>query len=182
VLRAHIDINDPSAVGEIAKNINIHLEMSPTGTKTYLNNEDVSEQIREPDIGEIVSTISSYARVREIMVRKQREIAKTGGVVMDGRDIGTAVLPDADLKFFLEADVETRAHRRYDELRNKGVQTNLSNTKEEIQLRDHLDSTRDVSPLKAAPDAYYINTSNLSIEEQVEAVLTKIRNYLKNID
>ena len=130
--------------------------------------------IRLPQVTQVISQISAYKEVREIMKNKQRQLAREGGVVMDGRDIGTVVLPDADVKIFMDASVEERTQRRLDELRSKGVKIDREQIREEIVRRDQLDSTRDVAPLKPAPDAHVLDTSDLTVEEQVQRVLTII--------
>ena len=177
ILRRHINLGDQEAVIRIVLEINIQLKMKENGLRTFLNDEDVSEAIRAPEIDEVISIISSNIRLREIMVEKQRKIAQAGGIIMDGRDIGTVVLPNAHIKIFMQADLDSRAKRRYEELCEKGIKTPLTKIKNEIELRDHLDSTRETSPLIPATDAHIIDTTHLSIDEQVHAVLNIIHDY-----
>lgn len=175
VLRAGVDVNDRIKVQQVADQSEIRLEQSPNGQVTYLNGEDVSGEIRLPEITQVISIISAYPRLRQVMVAKQRAIAENGGVVMDGRDIGTVVLPDAELKIFMDASVEERARRRFKELEARKIDVDLEAIKKEIEERDRLDSSRDASPLKPADDAIVIDTSNKSIDEQVQEVLKFIQ-------
>ena len=137
----------------------------------FVNDEDVTEAIRQTDVTKQVSLVSSHALVREEMVARQQEIAKTDHVVMDGRDIGTVVLPDAPLKIFLVATAEERALRRYNEETSKGMDVSLKELTDDLIARDHYDTTRSVSPLRKAKDAIEIDSTTLSIEEVVEKVL-----------
>lgn len=141
----------------------------------YMDQEDVSEQIRTHKVSNNVSLVSSYLSVREECVKIQRSIAETSNVVMDGRDIGYKVLPDADFKFFLTASIEKRAERRYKENISKGIKSDLSILKQKIEERDHYDSTREHSPLKPASDAIMIDTSELTIEQVVETITKRIK-------
>lgn len=138
--------------------------------KVYLDGEDVSEQIRQEVIGNMTSAIAVYQPVREILVAMQQDLAKNNNVVMDGRDIGTAVLPDADLKIYLTASVSTRAKRRYDELVAKGLSCDMAEIEKDIQDRDYRDMNREVSPLAQADDAVLVDSSDMSIEQVVEEI------------
>jgi cytidylate kinase len=164
-------------VVRIAKESHIQLIPGSKEPRTILNDKDVSEEIRLPEVTRIISTISAYKEVREIMKLKQRELAKNGGVVMDGRDIGTVVLPQAEIKIFMDASVDDRADRRLKELKNKNLQVKRESIKAEIIQRDLIDSTRDVAPLKPAEDAIIIDTSNLTIAEQVQKVIGLVNEY-----
>jgi cytidylate kinase len=177
ILRKRIAIDDQATITKIAQKLDIQLKMRKKKLQTFLDDEDVSEAIRTPEIDEVISLISSYKQLREIMVEKQRQIAQAGGIVMDGRDIGTVVLPNAQIKIFMNADLDSRAKRRYEELHEKGIVSSLKQIKNEIEQRDHLDSTRETSPLMPATDAHIIDTTNLTIDEQVNAVLDIIRGY-----
>jgi cytidylate kinase len=141
--------------------------------------EDVSEEIRKPIISQKVSVVSQIPEVREILVKKQRKIAEGKNVVMDGRDIGTVVLPDAQFKFFLTASLEERARRRYEELKNKGTEVKYEEVLEEIKKRDSLDSGRKTSPLTIPEGAILIDTTDLTEEEVVERVYEAIRKNTK---
>jgi len=151
--------------------IDIELVQGPNGQITLLNGVDVSNEIRTPEITKLVSPVSANAVVRERLVSMQRNLGKAGGVVMDGRDIGTVVFPDADLKIYMVASAEARAKRRTLELLAKGIEVNEQQIKQDLISRDNYDSNRDNSPLKQADDALIIDTSILSINEQTEIVV-----------
>lgn len=179
VLRGKCDVNNESALAELANNSSIELKSVNDNIKTFLNGTDVSEEIRLPEVTKIISIVAAHKRLRELMVEKQRFLAQHGGVVMDGRDIGTHVLPNAEIKVFMVAGLGERALRRYDELIKKDVDIKLEEIESEIQERDELDSSRATSPLKPAKDAVHIDTSHLSIEEQVDQVLKLVENYIR---
>lgn len=141
----------------------------------YLNGEDVTLQIRLPEITANVSLVSSHKKVREYIVALQKEIGRQGAIVMDGRDIGTVVMPDADWKIFLQASVKERARRRQRELERNGIEVDVSELEEQIRQRDYLDSTRDNSPLRKAADAIEVDTTFLEIREVVHKVLDLVR-------
>ena len=132
----------------------------------FLNGEDVEEEIRGMEVSRRVSPIATIPEVRAHLVRLQQEIARPRGVVMDGRDVGTVILPDAELKLFITASPEVRAQRRFDELRAKGMDVKYDEIYQNVITRDHIDSTREVGPLKQAEDALFIDNSDLTIEEQ----------------
>ncbi len=136
----------------------------------YLNGEDVSAAIRTIEVSDHVSRTSSIGAVREKLVAEQREMGREGGVVMDGRDIGTVVFPDADLKIFLTADPAVRARRRYEELKAMGGDVSLAEIERNIRERDSYDQTREISPLRKAPDAIVLDNSNMTLAEQMEWV------------
>ena len=166
-LRLNIDVKDEASLVEMTKVSKITLD----GVHIYLDDEDVSEAIRSIDVTNNVSAVSSYEGVREEMVNLQKEYGKKGGIVMDGRDIGTTVFPNAELKIFQIASVEERANRRYKENMRKGIACDLNTLKEEIKVRDFKDSTRSVSPLRKASDAIELDTSNLEPNEVVERII-----------
>lgn len=142
---------------------------------TFLNGENVENEIRQLEVSQNVSPISTIAEVRHEMVRQQRENSKNKGIVMDGRDIGTVVFPDAELKIFMTASPEIRAQRRYTELSEKGEKINFEEILANVEGRDKIDSTRAVSPLKQADDALILDNSNLSREEQLEWTINKVK-------
>ena len=144
----------------------------------FVGDVDVTHPIRENEVTNNVSWVSAIPEVREKLVDLQREIASQGGIVMDGRDIGTVVLPQAELKIFLVASVEERAERRYKENIAKGIETDLETLKEEIAARDYKDSHRETSPLKQAEDAVYLDTTGLSIQEVVEKIESEAKKYM----
>lgn len=140
-----------------------------------LNGEDVTQMIRQPHISDLTSKISAIAAVRDFLMETQRKIAREYSVIMDGRDIGTVVLPDADVKIFLFASAEVRAKRRYLELQQKGVDQPYGEVLQEMIDRDYRDSHRAVAPLKPAADSYMLDTSDLDLEQSIEAVISIIR-------
>ena len=166
-LNNNIDINSEEALVKMTKDSKIEL----TSQKIYLDDEDVSEAIRSIDVTNNVSLVSSYEGVREEMVNLQKEYGKLGGIVMDGRDIGTTVFPDAELKIFQIASVEERANRRFIENNKKGIPCDLETLKKEIEIRDFKDSTRRISPLKKASDAIELDTSKLSPQEVIDRIV-----------
>ena len=174
VIREKIDPYDEEKVGEIAGKVNIEQKLENGEIHTYLDGEDVSTAIRTPEVNNTVSIISAYPSVRKKMVELQRKLAKAGGVVLEGRDIGTVVLPDADLKVYMIASLEERARRRLKELREKGMDVSLKDVKQEILMRDEMDSKREYSPLKIPEDAFILDTTNLTVEEQVEKILKEV--------
>lgn len=157
--------------------INIIIDFDPQTmrTITYLNGRKVEKEIRSGEVSEHVSNVSKIRQVREKMVRLQQETGKDGAVVMDGRDIGTVVFPEAALKIFMTADLHVRAERRYRELKEKGIEMSFEAVKNNIQERDRIDETRDVSPLKKAPDAVVLDNTRMTPEEQMQWVLQIIR-------
>ncbi|MGB4238764.1 MAG: (d)CMP kinase [Candidatus Hydrothermia bacterium] len=175
ILKEGVDAHDEASVRRLLGHTKICQEVSNDEVKTYLDGEDVSEEIRAQEVDRVVSTISAYPFVREKMVEIQRQLAQKGGVVIEGRDIGTVVLPDADLKVFMKATPEERARRRFKELLSRGAAADFREVLQEIKIRDEIDSTRSHSPLKVPDDAYIIDTTNLSIEEQVDLILKEVR-------
>ncbi len=171
VLQNNINPDDKDAVEKLVERLKLRLRQN-NGIEVLLNDEHVTDLIRRSDVTSIVSTISSYEGVRAKMVEEQRAMGKNGSVVLEGRDIGTVVFPDADIKLFFIADVEERARRRCRELLDKGERVDFETILSDIKSRDYFDSTRAISPLKKAHDAITIDTSNISIDEQVEKVLS----------
>ncbi|MBI3260441.1 MAG: (d)CMP kinase [Ignavibacteriae bacterium] len=156
----------------LVQSINIQLEQSPNGQKTLLDGVDVSREIRMPEVTKLVSEVSASPAVREAMVKEQRRIGKKGGVVMDGRDIGTVVFPNAELKVFMIASIDERSQRRAAELQAKGIDVSPDTIARELEKRDELDSNREISPLVQAPDARLLDTSSITIEEQTDIITT----------
>ncbi len=170
VIRASIDVKDEAAVEHCVSQNKIDLRIENGVQKTLLNNEDISHLIRRPEINQVISVISSYSAVREVLIDQQRAMAEQGGVVMDGRDIGTVVLPYSELKVFLVASLEERARRRQLELKSQGIHLNVEAIKMEIAHRDKLDSERALGPLRQAEDARVLDTTHLTIEQQVDII------------
>lgn len=170
-----IKLNPEKAV-EIVNNISIDIDYIDGEQRIFLNGEDVSGRIRTPEVSMGASDISAIGKVREKLVAMQRVLAGTKNVIMDGRDIGTHVLPDADVKIFLTASAEVRAQRRYKELIEKGTQVSYDDVLADIIKRDNQDETREVSPLRQADDAIFADTSELTFDESVSLVLDLINN------
>ena len=146
---------------------------------TYLNGENVEDEIRQLTVSQNVSPVATIAEVRAAMVRLQKEMGKNKGIVMDGRDIGTVVFPEAELKLFVTASAEIRAQRRFDELTAKGEPVSYAEILQNVQERDRIDSTREASPLRKADDALVLDNSNMTREEQLEWVIRKVEESLK---
>lgn len=170
-LRTNTDLDSEQAIAELLKQSTIELQPSENGQRVLLDGEDVSEEIRFPNISSNVSKVAAHAAMREVMVDLQQHMAARGGVVMDGRDIGTAVLPQAELKVYMSATVEERARRRFEDNKNRGIESSIEKLQEEIALRDKLDSEREASPLVQAEDAIFLDTTELSIAEAADAIL-----------
>ncbi|MBO5922620.1 MAG: (d)CMP kinase [Bacteroidaceae bacterium] len=161
---------DTESLKRRIKEINITFEVDPEtkNSITYLNNINVEHEIRSLEVSRYVSRIAALDFVREEMVDRQREMGKAKGIVMDGRDIGTTVFPNAEMKVFVTASAEVRAQRRYDELTARGDKADFNEILENVLQRDHIDQTREVSPLKKADDALLLDNSNLTREEQMD--------------
>jgi len=155
--------------------LDIQLDFSADGVQVFLNGDDVSEQIRQPEVSQAASNVSQFGFVRSKLVALQQAMGEQGGVVMDGRDIGTVVFPHADFKFFMLASLEERAKRRFLELQKRGVQVLYEDVLAEISRRDQQDSSRALAPLQKAEDAIEIDTTKLNIAEQVERILHYIQ-------
>lgn len=176
--RYSIDPLDASQVADALKNISIHLSFENDNQITWLNHENVETAIREPEINQMVSNVSALSAVRKEMVAQQRKMGLKKGVVMDGRDIGTVVFPEAELKLFLTAELEVRVERRWLELKNKGIDISREEVKANLLLRDHIDSTREDSPLRQASDATVIDTSYLTPKEQLQIAVDLARSII----
>ncbi len=163
-----IDINDEESIRELLDDIDIRIENHNSKNRIYLDGEDVSEDIRADDISALASAISAIPAVRYKMVELQRKMGEKGGVILDGRDIGTFVFPTAEVKFFLTASPEVRAKRRWLELKQKGINKDFSEVLADLVKRDNNDSQRALAPLKKADDAIEVDTSNMTIEEQTD--------------
>ncbi|MEF2852968.1 Cytidylate kinase [uncultured Clostridium sp.] len=161
---------DTEKVKEAVKSVKVSIAYENGEQQVLVNGKNVTDRLRAESVGNMASTISAIPAVRAALLDLQRDLAKAHDVLMDGRDIGTNVLPDAELKIYLTASVETRAERRYRDLQEKGVEKPLSEIKKEIEERDHRDMTRAIAPLKQAEDAVYLDTSHMNIDEVVEAI------------
>ena len=179
VLREGIDPWDEPRVADVARHTKIEFRRVHSGLRLLLDGDDVTEEIRSVEVTQAVSRVSCIPAVRAALVAMQQKLGSRGGIVLEGRDIGTVVFPDADLKIFMIADLDERAKRRHKELRARGESADSKELKEEIRRRDQLDSTRKESPLRKAPDAIEVDTSSLTVEEQVEFVVRKAKEILR---
>lgn len=170
-IRLNIDLQDGEKLTKLLHDTTIDLKPSPKGQLVFLDDVEVTEEIRSTEVTSSVSAVSAHADLREEMVKRQVKMGEDGGIVMDGRDIGTHVLTNAELKIFMSASVEERANRRYLDNQKRGIHTSLEELIKEIALRDKLDSEREASPLTQAADAIYIDTTSLSIEEVSEKIM-----------
>ncbi len=170
-----IDTLDEEKISDMAENIDLDVIYNNNHQHIILDGKDVTEYIREPDVSINASNASKHRRVREKLVQLQRQIAEKTDVIVDGRDIGTYVLPNADFKFYLTADSEERAKRRYRQYKEKGIEKDINLLKEEIEARDYQDMHREFAPLKAAEDATVIDTTNKTFDEVVEFILDKVQ-------
>ena len=178
-LNAGVDLASSEQTGKLLMNTQIDLQPSDDGQLVFLDGKNVSEDIRSQSVTSNVSLIASHESVRQRMVELQQQLASGRGVVMDGRDIGTDVLPNAELKVFMSASVEERARRRYEENLKRGFDTPLADLQKEIAARDKMDSERVVSPLRQAEDAIFLDTTELTIEEAASEILKLAEERLK---
>lgn len=176
VLRNQITLDNENALSQLLNELDIRLEKLDDELVVYLNGEDVSDEIRKAEVTSYVSTVSALSQVRNALVRIQRNIAKNQNCVVEGRDIGTIVFPDAEFKFFLIADDFVRARRRQLDLIAIGEKKSIAVLVEEIRQRDFLDSERSNSPLRKADDAIEIDTSKMTFDEQVAFMVNKVKN------
>lgn len=172
--KENIDISDESQVAEALKNIEISFKSLSGKNTTFLNGINVESNIRSMKVSNMVSPVAELSAVRRDLVRQQQEMGKRKSVVLDGRDIGTVVFPDAEIKIFLTADADIRAQRRFDELKEKGLKIKMADVISNLQERDRIDSTRTDSPLKQAEDAYLLDNSKLDLEASIEVVMDLI--------
>ncbi len=173
VLSASIDSDDESAVSDCVETIEIDFDES--GRLIFLNGMDVSQTIRGREVTQNVSAVSAYPRVRKRMVAMQREIAGYRDFVVEGRDIGTVVFPNADFKFFIVASIEERAKRRQKDLAGLGIEQTVNDIVKNLKRRDALDSSREVSPLTKSEDALEVDTTSMTIEQQIDLIVTHVR-------
>ena len=176
VIEKNIDIKDEEQIADEARNLNINFKWINDQHHTFLGDRDISIAIRTKEVADLVSPVSVIPAVREHLADLQRKMGDTQNIVMEGRDIGTNVFPDADFKFFMIADVYVRAKRRINDYRKVGQEIDIEEIAAEIRKRDKIDSSRSHSPLKKAQDAIEIDTSALKFEKQVEMIIDKIRN------
>nr|WP_197718720.1 (d)CMP kinase [Pedobacter schmidteae] len=178
-LRNHIDVNDPEAVVDALQHIELNFHSRDYQSHITLNGEEVSEEIRQMPVSENVSEVSANKQVRKEMVKQQQRMGKSKNIVMDGRDIGTTVYPDAQVKFFMTADPKIRAERRFRELQSKGdTTTSLEDVFENLAHRDYADTTRKESPLTRAEDAIILDNTDLTESEQLHFALDMVHQHL----
>ncbi|SFL98308.1 (d)CMP kinase [Salibacterium qingdaonense] len=177
----NVDIQDEEGISVLLKKTDIELLPSPEGNRVFVDGEEVTSAIRSNDVTAAVSDVSAHAKVRRQMVKKQQELAQNRGAVLDGRDIGTTVLPHAELKVFLSASVEERARRRHLENVEKGISSDLQMMMKDIQARDEKDAGRDISPLVQADDAVKVDTTDLSAEEAAAEICEMARERIHEI-
>jgi CMP/dCMP kinase len=175
---AAVDLSNVTDVERFCRTVDIRFEYVDGVKRVMANGQDVTGRIRTPEISALTSTVSAMKPVREALLISQREMGRAGGVVLEGRDIGTVVFPDADLKFFLFASPEERGRRRYEELRAKGEQVSLQETVDAVVKRDRQDSQRDIAPLRQAEDAIPVDSSMLGIEDVLDIMENCVRNKL----
>jgi len=178
-LRQGIDLADDARLAELIAGTEIDLQETPGRLAILLDGEDVAAQIRSPEVSQMASKVSALGVVRARMLELQRAMGKRGSVVAEGRDIGTVIFPEAEVKVFLDASVCERAQRRYDELKAAGRVVDLEETRREIEERDKRDSERDLAPLRKADDAMLIDSSSVDADEVAAIVLARIRNELR---
>ncbi len=178
-IRKNTDLKNKAELKELLDSINIELKFENGVQKVFLNGEDVSEKIRTPECGMMASAVSAIKEVREFLLDTQRGLAAKNNVIMDGRDIGTVILPNAQVKIFLTASPEVRAKRRYDEFLQKGVQVKYEDVLADIIVRDKNDSEREIAPLKPAEDSVIADTSNDTLRQAIDKVVNIVKETLK---
>lgn len=171
---------DKEGIDSQLSQMDIHFVAVDAESHIFLNGDDVSNEIREPKVAEIVSIVAAYKPIREKLVEAQQKMGMLGGIVMDGRDIGSIVFPNAELKLFVTADPEIRVQRRLAEMQSKGIEMSVEEVRQNLSERDHLDSTREESPLIQVADALVLDNSQLTKEEQLDWVLTKVNLLVTN--
>jgi cytidylate kinase len=174
-LQAGADLHERSAVAELARDTQIQLQIAPGGLRVICDGEDVTEAIRSVEVNAAVSEVASNPGVRAVLTEQQRELGRSAAVVMEGRDIGTIVLPDADLKIYLDASLDERAHRRWEEMRARGANIRLDEVREILRRDDGAATAREVAPLRRAPDAHVIDSTGKTPEQVVEEILRLVR-------
>ena len=171
VLDSHVNVNNQKDVESLLPSLDLTLEPTANACKVFVKGQDVTDLIRQQQINENVSTIASYKGVREYLVERQQAMAAVGGVILDGRDIGSVVLPKAELKIYLTASVDARAKRRWLEVQGTSNEQSLEDIKHNVESRDEMDKNRDESPLVCVEDAIVVDSSNMTFDETVEHIL-----------
>ena len=178
-MKENIQLHDAEAIEKMLQQTAITLKPSEQGQLVFVDGQDVSQAIRSNEVTANVSEVAAHANIREILVAMQQKLAADGGVVMDGRDIATHVLKDAELKIYMSATVEERAHRRFLDNERRGIPSTIESLQKEIALRDKLDSEREASPLIQAEDALFLDTTHLSIDEAAQEILKLAQQKMK---
>ena len=168
MMRNQVDIYNEEAVSLVCDNIHIGIQYEGEEQQVYLNDENVTSFIRAEEVGVVASVVSAYTKVRETLLKLQQTLAHSNNVIMDGRDIGTCVLPNADFKFFVTATEQVRAQRRYDQLKNKKDAPIFEQILEDLRQRDYNDEHRKIAPLKPAKDSIILDTSNMTLDQTVK--------------
>ena len=171
VLDSHVNVNNQKDVESLLPSLDLTLEPTANACKVFVKGQDVTDLIRQQQINENVSTIASYKGVREYLVERQQAMAAVGGVILEGRDIGSVVLPKAELKIYLTASVDARAKRRWLEVQGTSNEQSLEDIKKNVESRDEMDKNRDESPLVCVEDAIVVDSSNMTFDETVEHIL-----------
>ena len=171
VLDSHVNVNNQKDVESLLPSLDLTLEPTANACKVFVKGQDLTDLIRQQQINENVSTIASYKGVREYLVERQQAMAAVGGVILDGRDIGSVVLPKAELKIYLTASVDARAKRRWLEVQGTSNEQSLEDIKKNVESRDEMDKNRDESPLVCVEDAIVVDSSNMTFDETVEHIL-----------
>ena len=180
VLDSHVDVNNQKEVEALLPSLDLTLEPTASACKVYVKGQDVTDLIRQQQINENVSTIASYKGVREYLVERQQAMAAVGGVILDGRDIGSVVLPNAELKIYLTASVDARAKRRWLEVQGTSNEQPLEDIKKNVESRDEMDKNRDESPLVCVEDAIVVDSSNMTFDETVAYILHLVREQIEH--
>jgi cytidylate kinase len=178
-LRESIPLSDTETIARLTENTRIELVQSPDGLRVLLDGNEVTSEIRTPEVDRAVGPVCQIPRVREFLVPQQRAFSEKGDLITDGRDQGTVVFPDADLKFFITASLDERARRRKKDQEEKGIDVPMKNLMNDIRQRDRRDSERSHSPLRKADDALLIDTTGMSIEDQIQIIFNAIQQKLK---
>lgn len=170
----HLSPDDAEGLAALCRNMPLRFVSAPTGVRLFLGEREITAAIRQPEVSQMASKVSAQPAVRQGLLTLQRQMGQEGGVVLEGRDIGTVVFPDADLKFFLDAAPEERGRRRHSELQQQGVTTTLETTLREMAERDQRDSGREHAPLRRAEDAIVVDTTTLSLQDVVQLLLQHV--------
>ncbi len=178
VLRDQIALDDAESIGRIAEKIKIQLVPAEKGTQVFLDGSEVTSEIRHPEVDRAVGPVCEVQKVRQVMVDLQRKMSRKGHVVAEGRDMGTIVFPNADVKFFMTASVNARAQRRYHDHKKQGIDISADELKIEMRRRDQRDSQRQNSPLVMAKDAILLDTTQMNIQEQVDFIIRNIQRHI----